>query len=252
VLMVALGVIPLAYFYTCRTVGAYILLTAAFMTAALVTLTKTAMAGLLMLALAIPAIDMFVAWLRFGSLSVRSMKYTIAASLVVVCAGIVTWWFILTTGFFDRVSFFFARGGWSAVAFSGRDTMVEAAAGKFLSASAGTDLLVGKGVLWLSERLGGQTESDFVDFGLAFGLPSAVLMFAALGIICLRAFAAVLLNPEFNLLAGVMAVFCALAIAIALLAGHVLNSGTAAATVGTVLATWRAGLFLVPELRWRV
>jgi hypothetical protein len=60
-----------------------------------------------------------------------------------------------------------------------------------------------------------------------------------------------LVGPEYRLLAGVSAVFGLLAIVIAVTAGHVLNSGTAAATIGAVLATWRAGVITTAELRWR-
>jgi hypothetical protein len=252
VLMVALGVLPLAYTYTCRTVGVYVVTAGLLMLAALFTLTKTAIAGLLLLSLFIPAIDLTASMLRSAGLTRQPVRYIGAALVITVTALIAAWWFVKTTGFLDRVVYFLDKGGWSAIIFSGRDRMVEGALAEFLRTSGGLGMLTGRGVLWLNERFGGQTESDLVDFGIAFGLPVAVIAFGALAITSFRSATIFFIDPEYRLLAGASAVFGLLAIVIAATAGHVLNSGTAAATIGAVLATWRVGVITAKELRWRV
>lgn len=250
--MLAISVLPLAYAFASWTAARYIALSGVLMIAALLTLTKTAVVGLLLLSISIPAVAGVAVLVGRGRIDRRSTRFVAAGVMIGALLCVAAWWFILEIGFLDRIRYFFERGGWVSVIFSGRDRMIESVLTEFLATSGVLDLLVGKGVIWPTDVFGGQSESDFVDFAVAFGLPSALLAAVMLSGVAMFGALRFIRSPDLHLLAGAVAAFAILIILVALAAGHVLNSGMAATSMGAVLASWRVARVPIPEARWKV
>lgn len=208
---------------------------------AALTLTKTAIAGVMILAVAIPVAAIAPGLARSDGPAKRLVRILLATGMSAVVAGVGIIWFVVNSGFLDRVLYFFERFGWSRVIWSGRDVRMEMIFGNFeLNGNLG-HWVFGRGVEWLQLGMGGQSESDVVDFLAAFGFP-AVIALTLLLIWSIRAAAGSYTSGSAKPLAGAVAIFGALLLAIALFAGHVFNSGVAAPFVGAALALGRCNV----------
>lgn len=250
--MLTISVLPLAYAFASWTAAGYVALSSVLLVAALVTLTKTAIIGLLLLSIVIPAIAGLAILVGRGRVDRRSIKFVAAGVMLGALLCVAGWWFIREIGFLDRIRYFFDRGGWMSIIFSGRDRMINSVMHEFTRTSGVLDVLVGKGAIWPVEAFGGQSESDFVDFAVAFGLPSALLAVVMLSGVAMRGGLMFVRSPELHLLAGAVAAFAILVILVAIAAGHVINSGMAATSMGAVLASWRVARIPIPEAKWKV
>lgn len=239
VCIITLAATLFAIVFKSKGVQAYLALVAVFMAAAAVTLTKAAILGVMLLALLIPAAQVVATGVLVGRLQRKGMVFGAIAGILVILGVGVTAWFVVWSGFLERAKFFFAQAGWMGILLSGRELMIESAWSRFIAGADILDLMLGVGVGWLQERQGGQTESDLVDYAIAFGFPSVLILLGAMSAVVIAAAHALRAFGRFCPYASAVVVLAVALVGISVLAGHVFNSGTAAPLIGMSLAMWR-------------
>lgn len=240
VCIVSLAAVLFMFTFAARGVTAYLGIVLVFMAAAALTLTKVAIFGVMLLAVLLPVLQTLAVGLVRGRLDRKGLRFSAVAVFFAAVGLALTVWFVVWLGFVDRGAFFLQRAGWVGLILSGRDVMIQSAWSQFAAGADLLDLLLGSGVWWLQGRHGGQTESDLVDFAIAFGLPATCLVVLVVLGVAAAAAGSLRKSARFYPFSAMVVFLGAFFIAISAVAGHVFNSGMAAPFIGISLAMWRS------------